>query len=167
MNFMQNNAILEKIEIAGFILKPDATDIKDIYLDIKKMFENAGIEVLLEKTSADQLGITDGFAFEKLCKESDFLVTLGGDGTLISVARRGFKYQKAVMGINLGTLGFLTDIMPEEIEPAPSFGTSIRTDFIKGMGKVGGKLLVLLDITYVLSIDELSVVGGLQAQTES
>jgi len=116
MNFMQNNAILEKIEIAGFILKPDATDIKDIYLDIKKMFENAGIEVLLEKTSADQLGITDGFEFEKLCMESDFLVTLGGDGTLISVARRGFKYQKAVMGINLGTLGFLTDIMPEEIE---------------------------------------------------
>jgi len=116
MNFMQNNAVLEKIKIAGFVLKPDANDIKDIYLDIKKLFESFGIKVLLEKTSAEQLNIEDGLDFDTLCLESDFLVTLGGDGTLISVARRGFKHQKAVMGINLGTLGFLTDIMPDEIE---------------------------------------------------
>ena len=116
MNFMQNNAVLEKIKIAGFVLKPDANDIKDIYLDIKKLFESFRIKVLLEKTSAEQLNIEDGLDFDTLCLESDFLVTLGGDGTLISVARRGFKHQKAVMGINLGTLGFLTDIMPDEIE---------------------------------------------------
>ena len=116
MNFMQNNAILEKTEIAGFILKPDVSDVKDINFDIKKMFENSGIKVLLEKTSADQLNISGGLDFDTLCLNSDFLVTLGGDGTLISVARRGFKHQKAVMGINLGTLGFLTDIMPNEIE---------------------------------------------------
>jgi len=113
---MQNNSLLEKRKIAGFILKPDAFDIKDIYEDIKKMFENVSIEVLLEKSSAEQLGFADGLDFDTLCVQSDFLVTLGGDGTLISVARRGFKYQKAVMGINLGTLGFLTDIMPDEIE---------------------------------------------------
>ena len=105
MNFMQNNAILEKTDIAGFILKPDALDIKDTYLDIKKTFEKYGIEVLLEKTSAEQLSLEDGIVFDTLCKKSDFLVTLGGDGTLISVARRGFKYQKAVMGINLKFLG--------------------------------------------------------------
>ena len=79
------------------------------------MFEEAEIQVLLEKESAEQLKITDGLDFKTLCKKSDFLVTLGGDGTLISVTRRSFKYQKAVMGINLGTLGFLTDIMPNEI----------------------------------------------------
>ena len=113
---MQNNEILKKADIAGFILKPDASDIKDIYQDIKKMFEDIDIEVLLEQSSAEQLGLDDGLDFDRLCEKSDFLVTLGGDGTLISVARRGFQYQKAVMGINLGTLGFLTDIMPDEIE---------------------------------------------------
>ncbi|MGB3751260.1 MAG: NAD(+)/NADH kinase [Arcobacteraceae bacterium] len=116
MNFMQNNTILEKIETAGFILKPDASDIKDIYQDIKRMFEMVGIEVLLEQSSAEQLDLIGGLDFDTLCIKSDFLVTLGGDGTLISVARRSFKHQKAVMGINLGTLGFLTDIMPDEIE---------------------------------------------------
>lgn len=125
MNFMQNNAILEKTEIAGFILKPDASDIKDIYLEIKKTFETFGIKVLLEESGAKQLDIENGLDFDSLCLASDFLVTLGGDGTLISVARRGFKHQKAVMGINLGTLGFLTDIMPGEIE---SFLKKFKSD---------------------------------------
>jgi len=116
MNITQNNKLLHSTNIAGFILKPNAGDIKQIYLDIKKIFETFDIEVLLELSSANQLNIKDGVEFEVLCQKSDFLVTLGGDGTLISVTRRAFPYKKAVMGINLGTLGFLTDIMPDEIE---------------------------------------------------
>ena len=116
MNITQNDSVLEKNSIAGFVLKPDSANIKDIYLDIKKIFEDFNIKVLLELNSANTLKINNGVEFDELCKQSDFLVTLGGDGTLISVARRGFKYQKAVLGINLGTLGFLTDIMPDEIE---------------------------------------------------
>ena len=115
MNVTQNNALLEKINIAGFILKPNSKDIKNIYLEIKKIFESFNIKVLLDTDGAKQIGIKNGIEFDELCKKSDFLVTLGGDGTLISVARRSFKYQKAVMGINLGTLGFLTDIMPDEL----------------------------------------------------
>jgi NAD+ kinase len=116
MNVVRNNKLLENKSIAGFILKPDCSDIKNIYLDIKKIFENFNITVLLEEKSAQELHLECGIDFDTLCKKSDFLVTLGGDGTLISIARRGFHYQKAVMGINLGTLGFLTDIMPNEIE---------------------------------------------------
>lgn len=116
MNVIRNNKLLEQKSVAGFILKPNCFDIKDIYLNIKKIFEKFGLMVLLEKKSANELQLEDGIDFDELCKQSDFLVTLGGDGTLISVARRGFAYQKAVMGINLGTLGFLTDIMPNEIE---------------------------------------------------
>ena len=115
MNITQNNILLEKNKVAGFILKPNSPDIKNIYLEIKKVFESFDIEVLLDISGAEQIGIDTGLEFDELCKQSDFLVTLGGDGTLISVARRSFKYQKAVMGINLGTLGFLTDIMPNEL----------------------------------------------------
>ncbi|MEA3554060.1 MAG: NAD(+)/NADH kinase [Campylobacterota bacterium] len=116
MNITQNSSVLEKNDIAGFVLKPDSLDIKDIYLEIKQIFEDYGITVLLELNSAKTLDINNGIEFDNLCEKSDFLVTLGGDGTLISVARRGFKHQKAVLGINLGTLGFLTDIMPDEIK---------------------------------------------------
>jgi NAD+ kinase len=116
MNIIDNKLILKKIDIAGFILKPNSLDIKKIYLKIKKIFEKFKIKVLLELESAKRLNLKDGIKFDSLCQESDFLVTLGGDGTLISTSRKSFKYQKAVLGINLGTLGFLTDIMPNEID---------------------------------------------------
>ncbi|MBZ0106808.1 MAG: hypothetical protein K8H84_14425, partial [Sulfuricella denitrificans] len=42
-------------------------------------------------------------------------------------------------------------------EPPPSFGARIRTDFICGMGKVGGRFVILLNVSRVLSVDELAM----------
>jgi NAD+ kinase len=57
-----------------------------------------------------------GQDFEQLCENSDLLVSIGGDGTLISLARRSYRYEKPILGINAGKLGFLTDLLPEEVE---------------------------------------------------
>jgi purine-binding chemotaxis protein CheW len=63
-------------------------------------------------------------------------------------------------------LGIIVDAVSEvlespgsEIEPPPSFGAKIRADFISGMGKVGGKFVILLDIQRVLSVDEMAVLS--------
>ncbi len=58
----------------------------------------------------------EGVSFEEMCKKSDFLISIGGDGTLISLSRRSFPYQKPVLGINAGNLGFLADIQIDEME---------------------------------------------------
>lgn len=50
-----------------------------------------------------------GFSMEEMFKQAEFLVVLGGDGTLLSVGRQAAKYDTPLLGINLGTLGFLTD----------------------------------------------------------
>jgi len=116
MKLTNNTKLLENKNIAGIILKPNAKHLKDIYLDIKKLFNKYSIEILLEKNSAITINQENGIDFNDLCLKSDFLITIGGDGTLISVARRSFAYNKAVLGINLGTLGFLTTLLPNEIE---------------------------------------------------
>ncbi|GAB6044833.1 NAD(+) kinase [Caminibacter profundus] len=100
----------------GFVLKPKNTiSLKPVFLKIKTIFEKKGIEVLIDSVSAKAINLL-GVEFEEMCKEANFLVALGGDGTLISLARRAYKYDKPILGINAGNLGFLTDINPENIE---------------------------------------------------
>lgn len=65
------------------------------------------------------------------------------------------------IGITVDVVNEVLDILSSEIEPAPSFGTKIRTDFINGMGKFEGQLLILLDIKNILSVAELSVIDTL------
>lgn len=43
---------------------------------------------------------------EELYRDSDFLISLGGDGTLLGVGRKSAPYGTPILGINLGTLGF-------------------------------------------------------------
>jgi len=54
----------------------------------------------------------------------------------------------------------IIDIPASEIEPPPSFGARLRTDFIHGMGKVDGGFVVILDAGQVLSVDEIAQLGA-------
>jgi len=106
---------LEKLEKAGFILKPNAPEIRDTFLDIKKIFEERGINVVIAQRSAKMIG-EEGVEFNQMCKECDFLVSLGGDGTLLSLVRRSYGHNKPVLGINAGNLGFLADVKLSEVD---------------------------------------------------
>ncbi|MEO1923988.1 MAG: NAD(+)/NADH kinase [Nautiliaceae bacterium] len=123
---------------AGFVLKPKNTiNLKSVFLKIQKIFEKKGIEVLLDSVSAKAIGLL-GVEFDEMCKESDFLVALGGDGTLISLARRAYKYDKPVLGINAGNLGFLTDINPENIE-------EFLDDFLKENYRIDKRMVIEIE----------------------
>ncbi len=106
---------LSQVRCAGFILKPDAPEIRPVYEQIKTQFESKGIEVLLSERSAKMIGL-EGVSFDKMCTQADFLVSLGGDGTLLSLVRRSYGYHKPVMGINAGNLGFLADITIDDVD---------------------------------------------------
>ena len=118
MKILESLPLLENFEKIGILLKPNSPEIRVQFDQIKSIFEYNGIEVYIETSSAKMIDYGEKehiFDFDTLCKICDFLVSIGGDGTLISVSRRGFAYDIPVLGINLGNLGFLTDINPNEI----------------------------------------------------
>jgi purine-binding chemotaxis protein CheW len=63
------------------------------------------------------------------------------------------------IGVMVDSVSEVLEIPKSEIEPPPSFGAKIRVDFIKGMGKVAGKFVIILDADKVLSVEELSMLG--------
>jgi len=67
--------------------------------------------------------------------------------------------ERMEIGVVVDAVNEVLDIAPDSIESAPNFGAKIRTDFIRGMGKVDDKFVVLLNIDHVLSIEELSMVN--------
>ncbi len=152
MKIQQNNELLKKTNIAGVILKPKAPELKDVYLKIKNEFEKVGIKILLEFSSARMIKEENGIHFEQLCTESDFLITVGGDGTLISVTRRSVKYNKAVLGINLGKLGFLTDIIPDKLD-------IFVNDFLQKRYRIDTRMMInaTIDMENYISFNDIVV----------
>jgi purine-binding chemotaxis protein CheW len=79
----------------------------------------------------------------------------------IVILEVNYEEQKMEIGITVDVVNEVLDILSSDIEPAPSFGTKIRTDFISGMGKAKDQLLVLLNIESILSIDEISALDNI------
>jgi purine-binding chemotaxis protein CheW len=71
------------------------------------------------------------------------------------------------VGVIVDAVNEVLDIPASEIEPAPAFGTKIRTDFIHGMGKVNGKFVILLDVNNVLSTDEMNAVTNVGGDVQA
>ncbi len=63
------------------------------------------------------------------------------------------------IGVVVDAVSEVLEVSSADIEPAPAFGAKIRADFIDGMGKIGGKFVIILDIQRVLSVDEISALA--------
>jgi len=57
----------------------------------------------------------DGTEIERICEQRDLLVVLGGDGTIIHVARLSARFRTPLVGVNLGHVGFLAELTPEDL----------------------------------------------------
>ena len=75
--------------------------------------------------------------------------------------------EPTVMGMLVDKVLQVLDIAEENIDPAPSLGAQIRTDFIRGMGKLEDRFVIILAINKVLSAEEIAVVGNLHDEGEA
>ena len=100
----------------------------------------------------------------------DLGVRFHGNPTLISrrsciviIEVPGEDESAQVLGIVVDAVSEVLEISPAEIEPPPAFGAKIRADFISGMGKVGNEFVIVLDLARVLLVDELAMLGHVEA----
>jgi len=77
--------------------------------------------------------------------------------TCIVIVELEQEDQKHDIGVMVDAVSEVLEIPRADIEPPPSFGAKIRTDFISGMGKVGGKFVIILDVARVLSVEEIAM----------
>jgi NAD+ kinase len=75
-----------------------------------------GVSIHFEQTTAALLNRSDGVEIERIGASCDLVLVIGGDGTFLHAARTLAEHDVALVGINLGRLGFLVDILPDEIE---------------------------------------------------
>ena len=106
---------MNKIEQVGFVIKAHAPEMKNILADLIAYFDEKKIACVLEEVAAEKLGLPDGMKREDIPKEVNLVVVLGGDGTLLSIAHIAAQKNVPVVGINLGALGFLTEVPLNEM----------------------------------------------------
>lgn len=99
----------------GVYAKKNHPDAEQLALTICARLKRENIEVLLEDSLAEQIGQIIGYSGEEIPSQVDLIIVLGGDGTLISVARQVGELNVPILGINLGRLGFLTEVTRDEL----------------------------------------------------
>lgn len=67
-----------------------------------------------------------------------------------------------ILGLLVDGVNAVMEIDAGNIEPPPSFGTRIDTEFIEGMARADGKFIVLLDVGRALSIQEMAAIGSMR-----
>ena len=82
--------------------------------------------------------------------------------TCIVIIEVEARNERQVLGVVVDAVNAVLDIPGSEVEPPPAFGASIRTDFIRGMGKVNGRFVILLDVDHVLAANEMDALVDAQ-----
>lgn len=101
----------------GIICKTGRPEPIEILKDFLPWIRGKGYEVFLDKETAEVLNV-DGFVRSQIPSLVDLIIVLGGDGTMLSVARLVGSKGIPILGINLGGLGFITEVNRDEITDA-------------------------------------------------
>ena len=107
-----------KSKSVGILTKPKFPEVKATLHDVVTWLRERCIDVILDTTSATLLGEAGGFQKSQLAMKADVLLILGGDGTMLNAARLAGERGIPILGVNMGGLGFLTEVHLENLYPS-------------------------------------------------
>jgi NAD+ kinase len=103
----------------GIISRPRRSNLSEVVPSLLPWLEDRGIHVVYDQETATSFAEpSEGRSREQVAAASDLLLVLGGDGTLLAAARVAAPRGIPILPINMGSLGFLTSFMLEELYPA-------------------------------------------------
>ena len=103
----------------GIISRPRRSNIAEVVPPLLRWLEQRGLQSVYDIETATVLkGGAVGKTRHKVAQESDLLLVLGGDGTILAASREAAHHDIPILPINMGSLGFLTSFTVEELYPA-------------------------------------------------
>lgn len=125
----------------GIYIKDARPEIKKVLEQITAWAKSNNYRVLFEVNTAKTLGLNEqGQSLEKLAALADPIIALGGDGTLIRVARYSAVTGAVIIGVNFGNLGFLTEILPSEV-------IAVIENYVSGNSLIASRAMLKAELT--------------------
>jgi NAD+ kinase len=115
------------MQTIGVVVKRDRAQAAELGRELIAWLSQRNVTTLVEAESAAQLGCSRGVTKEAIIAAAEMVVVLGGDGTLLSVARLMRVRAIPILGVNLGNFGFLTALTSDEL--MPMMGRILAGDF--------------------------------------
>ncbi len=106
-----------KIKKIGIIANVEKEKIADHVRSLQKWLKDKGVAVFLEEEISKKVALGGGLKGNELARKSQLVVVLGGDGTMLRAARLVAGHKVPILGINMGSFGYLTEVNLNEIHP--------------------------------------------------
>jgi NAD+ kinase len=110
----------EPQKIIALVVRHNTAGIEGPVTSIVQFLQHAGYRVVLEAETAGHVGVPGVAAMsaQEIGEQACAAIVVGGDGTMLGIARQLARYDVPLIGINQGRLGFMTDIPIERMVPA-------------------------------------------------
>jgi NAD+ kinase len=126
----------------GIISRPRRSNIAEVVPPLLRWLEERGLQAAYDIETATVLkGNSVGKTRHQVAQESDLLLVLGGDGTILAASREAAHHDIPILPINMGSLGFLTSFTVEELYPA-------LESTLAGQAKIEERVLLAVERTH-------------------
>ncbi len=130
------------IRTTGIVCKPIQEMVSSVVPPLMQWLAARHVQIYLDPQTASTVGAPErGLRRDEMGGKIDWLIVLGGDGTLLSAARAMGANQVPILAVNLGGLGFLTSVTLEELYP-------VLEEVLEGKSKLSERMMLQAEIVH-------------------